>query len=122
MATAQLDEELWRLIEPLLPARKRRFRHPGRKRLDDRRTLAGILFVLRTGIAWQQLPQELGYGSGMTCWRRLKEWQQAGVSRHCTSACSPNFAPPDGLTSPGPSATPPRCGRFWGRANRPQPG
>ncbi len=79
MATAQLDEELWRLIEPLLPARKRRFRHPGRKRLDDRRTLAGILFVLRTGIAWQQLPQELGYGSGMTCWRRLKEWQQAGV-------------------------------------------
>jgi len=79
MATAQLDEELWRLIEPLLPARKRRFRHPGRKRLDDRRTLAGILFVLRTGIAWQQLPQELGYGSGMTCWRRLKEWQRAGV-------------------------------------------
>lgn len=62
-----------------MPVRKRRFRHPGRKRLDDRRTLAGILFVLRTGIAWQQLPQELGYGSGMTCWRRLKEWQQAGV-------------------------------------------
>src|SRR6184192_567547 len=79
MATAQLDEELWRLVEPLLPVRKRRFRHPGRKRLDDRRTLSGILFVLRTGIVWQQLPQELGYGSGMTCWRRLKEWQQAGV-------------------------------------------
>src|SRR2546426_6563290 len=79
MATGLLDDELWRLIEPLLPVRTRRFRHPGRKRLDDRRTLAGILFVLRTGIAWQQLPQELGYGSGMTCWRRLKEWQQAGV-------------------------------------------
>ena len=79
MATALLDDELWKLIEPLLPVRRRRFRHPGRKRLDDRRTLSGILFVLRTGIAWQQLPQELGYGSGMTCWRRLKEWQQAGV-------------------------------------------
>jgi transposase len=79
MATGLLDDELWKLIEPLLPVRKRRFHHPGRKRLDDRRTLAGILFVLRTGIAWQQLPQELGYGSGMTCWRRLKEWQQAGV-------------------------------------------
>lgn len=79
MATRLLDDELWRLIEPLLPVRKRRFRHPGRKRIDDRRTLAGILFVLRTGIAWQQLPQELEYGSGMTCWRRLKEWQQAGV-------------------------------------------
>ena len=79
MATAPLDDELWRLVEPLLPVRRRRFHHPGRKRLDDRRTLSGILFVLRTGIAWQQLPQELGYGSGMTCWRRLKEWQQAGV-------------------------------------------
>jgi len=81
MATGLLDDELWRLIEPLLPVRKRRFRHPARKRLDDRRTLAGILFVLRTGIAWQQLPQELGYGSAMTCWRRLKEWQQTGVFR-----------------------------------------
>ena len=79
MAITLLDDDLWRLIESLLPVRKRRFRHPGRKRLDDRHTLAGILFVLRTGIAWQQLPQELGYGSGMTCWRRLKEWQQAGV-------------------------------------------
>ncbi len=79
MATARLDDELWKLIEPLLPVRKRRFHYPGRKRIDDRRILAGILFVLRTGIAWQQLPQELGYGSGMTCWRRLQEWQQAGV-------------------------------------------
>lgn len=79
MATALLADELWKLIEPLLPVRKRRFHHPGRRRLDDRCTLAGILFVLRTGIAWQHLPQELGYGSGMTCWRRLKEWQQAGV-------------------------------------------
>lgn len=79
MATALLDDELWRRVEPLLPVRKRRFYHPGRKRLDDRCTLSGILFVLRTGVAWQQLPQELGYGSGITCWRRLKEWQQAGV-------------------------------------------
>jgi transposase len=79
MATGLIDDELWKLIEPLLPVRKRRFHHPGRKRLDDHRTLAGILLVLRTGIAWQQLPEELGYGSGMTCWRRLREWQQAGV-------------------------------------------
>ena len=79
MATAQLDEELWRLIEPLLPARKRRFRHPGRKRLGDRETLQGILFVLHTGIAWRHLPLELGFGSGATCRRRLDEWQAAGV-------------------------------------------
>ena len=39
----------------------------------------GILFVLHTGIAWEHLPQELGFGSGMTCWRRLAEWTEAGV-------------------------------------------
>ena len=74
-----VDDQFWQLIEPLLPQLPRRYRHPGRKRLDDRNVLAGILFVLATGIAWQRLPQKLGYGSGMTCWRRLHEWQQAGV-------------------------------------------
>jgi transposase len=79
MATTLLGNELWELIEPLLPKRTRRYRHPGRRRIDDRRVLSGILFVLTTGIAWQRLPPELGYGSGMTCWRRLCEWQRAGV-------------------------------------------
>lgn len=51
----------------------------GRPRLDDELALNGILFVLRTGIAWEDLPQELGFGSGMTCWRRLRDWQAAGV-------------------------------------------
>jgi transposase len=74
-----VDDQFWQLLEPLLPRPPRRYRHPGRPRLDDRKVLAGILFVLTTGIAWQRLPQELGYGSGMTCWRRLHEWQQAGV-------------------------------------------
>jgi transposase len=74
-----VDDQFWRLLEPLLPRPPRRYRHPGRRRLDDRKVLCGILFVLTTGIAWQRLPQELGYGSGMTCWRRLHEWQQAGV-------------------------------------------
>jgi transposase len=74
-----VDDQFWQLLEPLLPRPRRRYRHPGRKRLDDRRVLAGIVFVLTTGIPWQRLPQELGYGSGMTCWRRLHEWQQAGV-------------------------------------------
>jgi transposase len=62
----------------LLPRVERRFRHPGR-RLDDRKALCGILFVLYTGIPWEFLPQELGYGSGMTCWRRLRDWHEAGV-------------------------------------------
>ena len=63
-------DELWELIEPLLPAHPRRLRYPGRKRLPDRPALCGILFVLHTGIAWRHLPPQLGCGSGITCWRR----------------------------------------------------
>ena len=74
-----VSDDLWGLFEPLLPKRERRFRYPGRKRLDDRLALQGILFVLHTGIAWTHLPPELGFGSGVTCWRRLDEWQRAGV-------------------------------------------
>ena len=74
-----VSDELWGLVEPLLPKVERRFRYPGRKRLPDRPALQGILFVLHTGIAWQHLPAELGFGSGVTCWRRLDEWQRAGV-------------------------------------------
>ena len=70
---------MWERIEPLLPKKQRRFRYPGRKPLDDRLALQGILFVLHTGIGWEHLPQELGFGCGMTAWRRLREWQQAGV-------------------------------------------
>jgi transposase len=72
-------DELWQRIEPLLPVKPRRFRSPGRKRLPDRLVLQGILFVLHTGIQWEFLPQQLGFGSGMTCWRRLAEWNKAGL-------------------------------------------
>src|SRR5436189_4219859 len=74
-----VSDGLWARFEPLLPRKERRFRYPGRRRLDDRAALSGILFVLHTGIAWRHLPQELGFGSGVTCWRRLEEWQQGGV-------------------------------------------
>jgi transposase len=74
-----VSDELWELAEPLLPTTQRRFRHPGRKRLPDRQALQGILFVLHTGIAWWHLPLEFGFGSGSTCYRRLVEWQLAGV-------------------------------------------
>ena len=60
-----VPDELWERIEPLLPRKlERRFRHPGRKRLPDRQALQGILFVLHTGIGWQHLPHELGFGCG----------------------------------------------------------
>jgi transposase len=74
-----IPDELWARIEQLLPVVPRRADHPGRKRLDNRKVLSGILFVLYTGIPWEFLPQELGYGSGMTCWRRLRDWHEAGV-------------------------------------------
>ena len=57
----------------------RRSRYPGRKPLDDRALLTGILFILQTGLRWDLLPREMGCGSGMSCWRRLRDWQAAGV-------------------------------------------
>ena len=78
MARLLLPDELWNLIEPLLPKHKPRF-WGGRPPINDRKTLTGILFVLRTGIGWEDLPQEMGCGCGMTCWRRLREWPRAGV-------------------------------------------
>ena len=80
MAKPILDDALWTCIEACLPPPKpRRSRFPGRKPLDNRKALTGILFVLKTGIPWEDLPQELGCGSGMSCWRRLRDWQQAGI-------------------------------------------
>jgi transposase len=80
MARPILDDALWALIEPHLPPPKqRRFRFPGRKPIGHRAALTGILFVLVSGIPWERLPQEMGCGSGMTCWRRLRDWTNAGV-------------------------------------------
>lgn len=69
---------MWAVIEPLLPAERPKPKG-GRPRVPDRAALTGILFVLRSGLPWEMLPQEMGCGSGMTCWRRLREWQDAGV-------------------------------------------
>jgi transposase len=79
MAKQILNDELWQIIEPIIPKKKRRFRYPGRKPVPDKAALTGILFVLKTGIGWEDLPPEMGCGSGMTCWRRLRDWQKAGV-------------------------------------------
>src|SRR3954464_12092359 len=75
----EIDDDLWAEIEPLIPARPRRYKYPGRKAIPDRLVLNGILHVLHTGIAWEDLPQEYGYGSGVTAWRRVRGGQQAGV-------------------------------------------
>jgi transposase len=81
MAKQLVDDALWELIEPLLPPPPARTGTRGRPRLSDRAALTGILFVLRSGIPWEMLPQEMGSGSGMTCWRRLRDWHRAGVWR-----------------------------------------
>lgn len=75
-----VSDELWELVEPLIPARPvPPDGRSGRPRVDDRSVLEGILFVLTTGIGWGRVPLPLGFGSGVTCWRRLREWQDAGV-------------------------------------------
>src|SRR6266516_2223952 len=80
MAKPLVSDALWERVEPLLPPPKpRRFRSPGRKPLDRRKVLTGILFVLKTGIPWEDLPQEMGCGCGMSCLNYLKAWHQAGV-------------------------------------------
>lgn len=89
MAKPLVSDELWEIIQPLLPAPKpRRFRNPGRQPLDDIKALTGILFVLKSGIPWEMLPQEMGLwfrddpvsstGQALLA-PRLRDWQQAGV-------------------------------------------
>jgi transposase len=80
MAKPLVTDELWTKIQPLLPPANP---HPqgGRPPLEDRACLCGILFVLKTGIAWEDLPQEMHCGCGMTCWRRLRDWHAAGVCK-----------------------------------------
>jgi transposase len=75
----RVPDALWAELEPLIPRPARRFRHPGRKRFDERACLEGLLTVLRYGIPWKALPQTEGEPSGKTCWRRLDEWERAGV-------------------------------------------
>jgi transposase len=74
----RVSDGLWQRVAPLLPQTERRFRYPGRLPIDDRRCLEGILYVLFSGLPWRAVPSELGV-SGVTCWRRLDRWQQAGV-------------------------------------------
>ena len=80
MAKPLVSDELWTVIEPLLPPERPKPKG-GRPPIPHRAALTGILFVLKSGIAWEMLPQEMGCGSGMTCWRRLHDWQAVSVWR-----------------------------------------
>ncbi|MFN6505896.1 IS5 family transposase [Xanthomonas translucens pv. translucens] len=118
----EISTALWKRIHPLIPVVPPSPKG-GRPRVDDQSALNGIVYVLRTGIAWEDLPQELGYGSGMTCWRRLRDWQAAGVwhrlhqgllaelrradrldfSRASLDAASVAFPPGGAYTGPNPT-------------------
>jgi transposase len=78
MAKTLVTDDLWTIVEPLLPKEPPKPKG-GRPRVPDRAALTGILFVLETGIPWEYLPREMGCGSGMTCWRRLRDWNRANV-------------------------------------------
>lgn len=78
MAKPLVSDALWGVVAPLMPPPRPK-KKAGRPRVPDRACLTGIVFVLKTGIQWEYLPQEMGCGSGMTCWRRLRDWQEAGV-------------------------------------------
>ncbi|WP_199545279.1 transposase [Paraburkholderia kururiensis] len=74
-----IDDELWKIVEPLLAQKARRAWYPGRPFVDERAALTGILFVLMSGIPWEMLPREMGCGSGTNCRRQLELWQRTGA-------------------------------------------
>jgi len=80
MARKPVSKELWQQLQPLIPTFTPSAKGGARKlTVSNEAALNGIMFVLQTGIPWEDLPQSLGYGSGMTCWRRLRDWNDAGV-------------------------------------------
>src|ERR671912_367890 len=91
-----VSDELWAVIEPLLP-RRRVNKKGGRPPVPDRAALTGILFVLKGGIPWEMLPQEMGCGSGVTCWRRLRAWQRRGVWKRLLHTLLQRVGPEKGI-------------------------
>jgi transposase len=83
MAKELMSDELWEMVVPLLPEKPVKLQSD-RPRIDDRAALTGIIFVLKSGIPWEMLSPGMDCGSGMTCWRRLKEWQEPGCGIVCT--------------------------------------
>jgi transposase len=119
-ADTLVPEQLWQAIQPLLPPPPRRY--GGRPRIDDRAALAGIVYQLRTGIPWRLLPtRQLGCGSPVTCWRRLRDWQRAGVWQQLHHQLLDQLGRNRQLDCRGPAWTRSACAPNGGRANRPEP-
>src|ERR671918_3173971 len=122
MSKPLVSDELWALVAPLLPSEPPKPKG-GRPRVSDRAALTGIIFVLKSGIPWEMLPQELGCGSGVTCWRRLRDWQQAGVWDRLHRALLDRLGEADRIesTGVGPPSTRPASRPKRGRGPPPPP-
>jgi transposase len=118
---ALVSDELWEAIEPYLPPATPKS-WGGRPRVPDRAALSGIIFVLRQGSRWRDLPQALGCGSGVTCWRQLRRWQELGVWQAVDHAIL-NWPGPVGRhpVGAGQSRQRQRPGQTRGRSHRAQP-
>jgi transposase len=121
MAKPLVADSLWSVLQPLLPGKTRRSKFPGRKPIADRAALTGILFVLRSGMAWRDLPLELGCASGMTCWRRLRDWQKTAFGKNSTASCCGVCMWPTGSIGRVPSWIPATCAPFLGLQTGPNP-
>src|SRR5918997_2641443 len=119
MAKPIVSDELWAVVEPLLPPEPERPRG-GRPRISNRDCLRGIIFVLRASLPWSWLPPELGCGSGTTCWRRLKEWHEAGVWHRLHQVLLERLADADQLDRSRASVDSFSVPAVGGRKNRPE--
>lgn len=116
MARKKISNELWKALQPLLPVVEPSTKG-GRPRVDDRAALNGILFVLHTGIPWEDLPKELGFGSGMTCWRRCGSGRPTAFGSGCIWLCSSAYANTTRSTGAEPVSTVQRWPAPGGRAD-----
>lgn len=106
----EVSDELWAVIEPMLPKRERRFRYPGPKRIDDRKTLQGVLFVLATGIQWEYLAQELGFGFRAYLLTAAGRGARPGCGRNFSGCCWTGYGRQTVWTSPVSPLMPRTCG------------
>ena len=121
MARPLVPDELWDVIQPLLPRHRARPGKRGRPPVDDRACLTGIIFVLQSGIPWEMLPQEMGCGCGMTCWRRLRYWQRRGVWKKLLHALLQRVGQEEASTGSTAAWTARPPAPFLGGADRPEP-